>query len=397
MKVTNHYAEVVLQRRRREMPNNKVYFLSQYSDNTLEVSWSAIMHNINYFKEKLNPSTKVMLMVKAAAYGHYTSVICKKVEANKMTDMFGVATFAEGMELRAEGIQLPVMVQNVSPQYWDVMVEHCLEPVIHSFQVLDSLLTYLHSQESLLAGQYPIHIKLNTGMNRLGFDEVDLPELVSRLMNQEAIRVCSIMSHLSSSGNDAAEKFTLDQIELFKNLSFRLKNGLKIDAFCHILNTDGINNYLDHQMDMVRLGIGLYGASEADDLKNDLIQVTRFSSKVVATRRVFKDEFISYNRSGTIEKDSNIAILSLGYADGVPRFLGNGNWKFEVNGKLYPTVGNICMDLCMIDLGQDKIEVGTIAIVFGGEKSLFDFAKAQGTITYEALTNIGNRMLRKLV
>ncbi len=379
------------------MAKNKSYFLSEYSDNTLEVSWKAILHNINYFKKKLDPTTKIMLMVKAAAYGHYTSVICNRIESAQMADMFGVATFAEGMELREQGVRLPVMVQNVNSQYWNVMIEHCLEPVIHSFQVLDSFLSYLQTQESLLEGQYPIHIKLNTGMNRLGFNEEDLPALVDQFKNQKAIRVSSIMSHLSSSGNYASEQFTLDQIELFKNLSFRLKNGLKSNAFCHILNTDGINNYLDHQMDMVRLGIGLYGASEANDLKQDLIQVARFSGKVVAIRRVSANEYISYNKSGSVPEDSNIAILSLGYADGLPRKLGNGNWEVEINGNLYPTIGNICMDLCMLNLGQNKVKIGSEAMIFGGHKTLFDFAKAQETITYEALTNIGNRMKRKLV
>ena len=379
------------------MAKNKSYFLSEYSDNTLEVSWDAIAHNINYFKNKLDPATKVMLMVKAAAYGHYTNVICNKIESTQMADMFGVATFAEGMELREQGVKLPVMVQNVNSQYWDIMVEHCLEPVIHSFQVLDSFLTFLQTQESLLERQYPIHIKLNTGMNRLGFNEGELPKLVDQLKNQKAIRVSSILSHLSSSGNYASEQFTLDQINLFKNMSFRLKNGLKVNAFCHILNTDGISNYVDHQMDMVRLGIGLYGASEANGLKHDLIQVARFSSKIVATRRVSKEEFVSYNRSGVIVEDSNIAILSLGYADGLPRKLGNGNWQVEINDKLYPTVGDVCMDLCMLNLGQNQVKVGDEAIIFGGQRSIFDFAEAQETITYEAMTNIGNRMRRKLV
>ena len=376
---------------------NKSYFLSEYSDNTLEVSWTAIEHNLNFFKSKLAPSTKVMLMVKAAAYGHYTSIICKKIEAKKMADFLGVASIAEGIELRVEGIELPVMVQNVNPKHWDVIIEYCLEPVIHSFEILHSFLGFLKSKESLANGQYPIHIKLNTGMNRLGFNQTDVDELVNRLVNQSSIRVSSIMSHLSSSGNFSAEEFTLRQIREFESMDVKLKSSLGINPISHILNTDGINNFLKYQMDMVRLGIGLYGASEANDLKNELQPVARLTSKVVAIRRVLKGESISYNRSGFVSQDSNIAILSLGYADGLPRRLGNGNWQVEINGQLYPTIGNICMDLCMLNLEQDEVSVGEEVIVFGGKKTIFDFANAQDTITYEALTNIGNRMKRKLI
>ena len=379
------------------MGNNKSYLLSEYSDNTLEVSWEAIKHNIHYFQNKLRPSTKVMLMVKAAAYGHYTTVICKRIEANGMADMLGVSFLSEGIELRAEGIQLPVMVQNVDPKHWDVMVEYCLEPVIHSTEILASFVQFLQSKESLAQGLYPVHIKFNTGMNRLGFNPGGLENLAHQIKNQKAIRVASIMSHLSSSGNLTAEDFTLNQIQKFKFICESLKNSLQIDPICHILNTEGITNFLEYQMDMVRFGVGLYGASEATDLKKELKPVARLLSKVIAVRRVRAGEYISYNRSGSVTEDSNVAILSLGYADGVPRKLGNGNWKVEINGKLYPTVGNICMDNYMLDLGQDEVKVGDEAIVFGGMKTIFDFAEAQETITYEALTNIGNRMKRKLV
>jgi len=278
-----------------------------------------------------------------------------------------------------------------------VMIEQCLEPVIHSFEMLQSLLSYLNSQENLVSGGYPIHLKINTGMNRLGFNNSEVPELVEGLKDQASIRVSSIMSHLSSSGNYSDEAFTLKQIKDFQQACDELKSSLGIEPTCHILNTDGINNFLSYQMDMVRLGIGLYGASEADDLKHDLQPAARLTSKVIATRRVLKGESISYNRSGQVVEDSNIALLSLGYADGIPRKLGNGNWQVEINGKLYPTIGNICMDLCMLNVGQDEVQVGDDAILFGGKKTIFDFAKAQNTITYEALTNIGSRMKRKLV
>ena len=234
-------------------------------------------------------------------------------------------------------------------------------------------------------------------MNRLGFNPGGLENLAHQIKNQKAIRVASIMSHLSSSGNLIAEDFTLNQIQKFKFICESLKNSLQIDPICHILNTEGITNFLEYQMDMVRFGVGLYGASEATDLKKELKPVARLLSKVIAVRRVRAGEYISYNRSGSVTEDSNVAILSLGYADGVPRKLGNGNWKVEINGKLYPTVGNICMDNYMLDLGQDEVKVGDEAIVFGGMKTIFDFAEAQETITYEALTNIGNRMKRKLV
>lgn len=370
---------------------------SIYSDTVLEISWEAIHHNINYFKQQLQSDTKLMLMVKASAYGHSNLEIVSRIQSEKLADYLGVATLAEGVELREKGIKLPIMIQNVNSGYWDQLIHHCLEPVIHSFEILESFRSFLLQNITLKNKQYPIHLKLNTGMNRLGFDEEDISKLKMKIKGDNSIRVTSIMSHLSSAGNSDAKEFTLQQISLFKQMSDSLIEVLTQKPICHILNTDGINSYLDHQMDMVRLGIGLYGASEAIDLKNTLKVISRLTTKVIAVRRVKQDEFISYNRRGTLKVDSNIAVLSIGYADGISRRLGNGNWEVEIDGKLYPTIGNICMDLCMINLGQDKIALGSKTIIFGGMKSIFDYAKALDTISYEVLTSTGSRVKRTLV
>ncbi|MBL4706870.1 MAG: alanine racemase [Flavobacteriales bacterium] len=384
-------------KRIKQMDKLKGHSLSEFSDNELEISWDAIQYNLSYFRQKLHPNTKLMLMVKASAYGHSTSEIVSKIQSKNLAHYLGVATIAEGIELRNNGIELPIMIQNVRPNHWDVILHHCLEPVIHSFEILESFHSFLLKSDTLKENRYPIHIKLNTGMNRLGFNESDLSTLKIKLLGESSFRVSSIMSHLSSSGNFVDDEFTLHQITDFKRMSDSLITGLAEKPICHILNTDGIHNYLAHQMDMVRLGIGLYGASESEVLKSSLNIISKLTTRVVAVRKISKNEFISYNRSGELQIDSHIAVLSLGYADGLPRKLGNGNWEIEIEGKLYPTIGNICMDLCMINLGQDKVALGSKAIVFGGIKSIFDYANALDTITYEALTNIGNRVKRILV
>jgi len=335
-------------------------------------------------------------MIKANAYGHGAIQIAKKIEVEKLADYFGVASTSEGIELRKAGVVLPIMIQNPNFSDWEIIMEHHLEPVIHNFDGLQSLEHFL-SKKKLNLNKSPIHIKLNTGMNRFGFIESETEQLNAILSDSKFFQVQSIMSHLSSSGNNNEHDFTITQLEQFKSMLEQLNSTCDSSTLTHILNTDGIISYSNYQMSMIRIGIGIYGASDNETLKNSLHTTSVFRSKVVEIRTLKKGESISYNRSGKINELTNIAVLSLGYADGLPRKLGNGNWEMEINGKLYPTIGAICMDLCMINLRNDTVKLGDEAIVFGGLKSIFDYSKALDTISYEAFTLFGNRVKRVIV
>ena len=367
--------------------------LAKSNDTILEVSWKAIVHNLNYFKSTLKENTKIMLMVKASAYGYGAIPIAKKIDQLKLANYLGVATIDEGIELRNAGIELPIMVQNPSFSNWKMLVEHCLEPIIHNVDGFESFNHYLNQNNI----EYPIHIKVNTGMNRLGFNISELDELLKLLKASNYCKASSILTHLSSSGNYDEQEFTLNQLNSFEDFIKQIKGHFQNHVITHSLNTDGINTYTQFQQEMVRIGIGLFGASENQLLKQKLIPAAIFKSKVVSTRRVKKGETVSYNRSGKVFKDTNIAVLSLGYADGFPRKLGNGKWEVEINGKLFPTIGAICMDLCMLNIGDEMVNIGDDAIIFGKSKSIFDYADALETITYEAVTFIGKRVKRVLV
>lgn len=367
------------------------------SETVLEISWSKIQNNISNFRKKQDKNSLLMLMVKASAYGNGAVGICKLVEENQLADYLGVASLDEGIELRDAGIHLPIMVQNPIASRWDVLVEYCLEAEIHSLDLLTSFSEFLAKDDELLNSQYPIHLKFNTGMNRLGIDSSELDQLIIQLKNKKGWQVKSILTHLSSAGMKEEDEFTLKQIKEFEQIHQKLKPYLPETLILHALNTSGMERHSDAQFNMIRLGIGLYGGAESNSMSNALQASSKLSTQVISTRKVKEGDSISYSRSGRAQKDTNIAILSIGYADGFPIKMGNGNWQLEVNGKLYPTIGVVCMDLCMINTGEDALEVGSEAIVFGGQKSIFEYAEALDTIVYEALTIIGSRVKRRIV
>lgn len=360
----------------------------------LEVSWSKLLHNLNYFKNQLKPSTKVMLMVKADAYGYGANLLVQKLSETTLVNYLGVATIQEGIELRTLGINLPIMVQNPSPNTWDLLVQYNLEPILHNEAIWNSFNHFLAQHLTSSKQPYPAHLKLNTGMNRFGFNQSELSLLVKLLKETKHFQIHSVLSHLSSSGNYDEQDFTLQQIKTFKELVENLRPYLPSSFIAHLLNTDGINSYLDAQLDMIRIGIGLYGGSENSVLRQHLQPVATFWTKVVEVREVQQGETVSYNRSGKVDTKSRVAVLAFGYADGFPRKLGNGNWHIEINNRLYPTLGNICMDACMVNLGNDEVNVDDKAIIFGGINTIFDYAQALDTISYEAVTMIGKRVKR---
>lgn len=362
----------------------------------LYVSANAIKHNILYFRSLLAKETGIMLVVKASAYGNGSLDIAKYVETEKLVNYLAVADVDEGIELRKAGIKLPILILNPSRVAFQDMIDNQLEPEIHHLSLLTDFEAFLKSQPKPIQA-YPIHIKLNTGMNRLGFDEEELEALKSLIQQATNWKVESVLTHLSSSGNADDDEFTHHQIKEFKKLKSTLKDVLPKESWSHVLNSDGIYRFPEYHMQMVRLGIGMYGASSLPELKQNLKGICKLCCRVSQIRKVKAGKFVGYNRKGIIEKDSNIATLAIGYADGFSRKLGEGNWEVEIAGKLYPTIGIICMDICMVDLGEDWYESQTQVTIFGGKKSIHDYAQALNTITYEAMTSISARVKRVLI
>ena len=370
---------------------------NKFGETSLEVNWSVVENNMLQLKKLLHSDTLMMLMVKAAAYGHGAIGIASLAEKSGLIDYLGVVNVDEGIELRKAGVQLPIMVQNPKPAEWQVFLDHHLEPEIHSIELLSSFSDFVRESENKDQHPHPIHIKLNTGMNRLGIDSKELSALIAIIEGNEALRIRSVLTHLSSAGESKDDDFTNMQFNEFDRMLQELKVILDDSCLIHALNSEGVGRHSDKQYKMIRTGIGIYGNSSNSSLKEITKPATKLLTKVIATRRVEKGGTISYSRSGVAEKDSNIAVLSIGYADGLPVRLGNGKWMMEINNKLYPSIGVVCMDLCMVDLGEDVVKAGDDAIVFGGQKDIFDFAEAMCVSTYEAMTGISSRVKKVII
>jgi alanine racemase len=370
--------------------------LSQ-SGSVLLISSDAIKENLAYFKSKLNSKTLVMAMVKAVGYGHGATHIAKKLQNLNAVDYFGVANITKGIELRRSGIELPIMVTNpISGDFYS-MCHFGLEPVLHNLELAE-LFSYFVKENPNVNDGYPVHIKFNTGMNRFGLDYTQFDKFIS-LSKKSRWKIKSVMTHLSCSDDPKEDSFTLNQLNVFSKLKMKFEKEFDHSILFHSLNSNGIIRFPEHQYDMVRLGVGLYGASEFKKIQPFLKPIAIFQTHLAQIRLIKKGESISYSRSGQINEDSYIGTLSVGYADGFPRSLGNGNWEIEIDGKLYPTIGNICMDYTMINLGSLKptIKQEDIVTIFGGQKSIYDYANALDTICYEAMTNLGNRVQRVLM
>jgi alanine racemase len=357
----------------------------------LEINLNAIAHNLKEFQKLLQPSTKVMAMVKAFAYGSGGAEIGGILQYHKV-DYLGVAYADEGVELRRAGISLPVMVMNPEENAFESIVENNLEPEIFSFDMLRSFDAFLQ-QEGLQ--NYSIHIEIETGMNRLGFDINDMEKLSAVLLATSSFKVQSVFSHLAASEESQQDEFTLDQFKKFKKASDQLKEKLGYSFLCHIANTAAIVRHPKMQMDMVRLGIGLYGIDSADSHKLNLQAVATLKSTVAQLKHVHAGESVSYNRKGVLQHESVIATIRIGYADGYPRRLGNNAGKVWIRGKLVPIIGTVCMDMIMIDVtGIEGVKEGDEVIIFGKEVSVQQLAEWADTIPYEIMTGISQRVKR---
>lgn len=357
----------------------------------LEINLNAVAHNLQQYQKLLQPNTKMMVMVKAFAYGSGGAEIANTLQYHKI-DYLGVAYADEGMELRKAGITLPIMVMNAEAETFEALINHQLEPVVFSFAMLRSLDSFL-KREGIK--NYPAHIEIETGMNRLGFAAAEINNLCKELKSTSSFRIQSVFSHLAASEDPMQDEFTNRQYELFKDLSEMIKNELGYDLLRHIANTAAILRHPQMQLDMVRLGIGLYGVDSATSGQLDLEPVATLKSTIAQIRNLKAGETVGYNRKGIIEKDSMIATISIGYADGYSRKLGNGIGKIWVRGQLAPVIGTVCMDMTMVDVtGIPGVKQGDEVIIFGKEISIQDLANWAATIPYEIMTGISERVKR---
>jgi len=357
----------------------------------LEINLNAIVHNLKAYQNFLHPSTRVMAMVKAFAYGSGGAEIAGILQYHKV-DYLGVAYADEGVELRKAAIHLPVMIMNPEESTFDAIVDNDLEPDIYSFELLHQFDAYL---KRLGIQQYPIHIEIETGMNRLGFDSAYIKDLGEALNETDSFKVRSVFSHLAGSEDPAEDKFTLQQHAKFIAASNELEKVLGYSFIKHIANSAAIIRHPLLQMDMVRLGIGMYGVDAAKTKSLELQPVATLKSTIAQIKHLKKGESVSYNRKGVVKKDSVIATIRIGYADGYSRMLGNGAGRMLINQQLVPVIGSVCMDMTMVDVtGIPDVREGDEVIVFGNDLSIEQIAEWANTIPYEIMTGISQRVKR---
>ncbi|GIV35019.1 MAG: bifunctional UDP-N-acetylmuramoyl-tripeptide:D-alanyl-D-alanine ligase/alanine racemase [Chitinophagales bacterium] len=358
----------------------------------LEIDLNALIHNLHLFQSLLRPETKIMAMVKASSYGSGSYEIAHVLQYNRV-DYLAVAYADEGVELRKAGIALPIMVMNPELRSFETMIRHRLEPDIYSFSVLEKF--YAAVAFAGVKEPYPIHVEMDTGMHRLGFTPDALEPLAESLQSKKLLRVVSVFSHLAASDESRHDAFTLRQIHLFSSLSSSLMERLNYPFIRHIANSAAILRFPEAQFDMVRLGIGLYGVDPTGTLQHQLQQVSTLKAHISQIKIVKAGESVGYSRTFIAQREVRIATVGIGYADGVDRRLGNGQGFMLVRGRPAPTVGNICMDLCMIDISDiAEAEEGDEVIVFGKGLPIQEVATRAGTIPYEILTGISSRVQR---
>lgn len=356
-----------------------------------EIDLAALASNFKFFKSKLKPSTLTIAMVKASGYGTGSYEVAKTLQ-DCGADYLAVAVHDEGVQLRQAGIAMPIIVLNPSVVNYKAMFTHHLEPEIYSLEECKGL---VREGERLGVSNFPVHIKLDTGMHRLGFTFEQLPELIAMLHRQRVLTPSSVFSHLCVADEPAQDEYTLSQFEYFDHCANMLQEAFPRPIKRHILNTSGIVRFPERQMDMVRIGIGLYGVKTLDDGSEDALQpVASLHSVIISIKEWPAGTTIGYGRKGILTRRSRIATVTLGYADGLDRHFGNGNLKVWAGGALCPTVGNVCMDAVMIDVTDAHCRVGDRVEIFGPHVPIEQLAAVRDTIPYEILTSISPRVKR---
>ncbi|TCD11994.1 bifunctional UDP-N-acetylmuramoyl-tripeptide:D-alanyl-D-alanine ligase/alanine racemase [Pedobacter frigidisoli] len=385
----SHETILVKGARRFEFGRISKLLTQKIHDTVLEIDLNAMVGNLQFYRSKIKPGVKIMAMVKAFSYGSGSFEIANLLQFHKV-DYLAVAYADEGIALRKAGITLPIMVMSPEESAFEAIITHNLEPEIYSLEILNSFINALSDYDF----DYPIHIKIDSGMHRLGFDNGEIDELSELLKDSQRVKVQSIFSHLVASGEAEHDGFTLHQIVKFKIIANELIDVLGYKPILHIANTSGISRWPDGQMDMVRLGIGLYGFDSALANNRGLQTTMVLKTTVTQVKTLDAGETVGYSRRGVMPNGGKIATVKIGYADGYNRAFGNGVGKMLINGNLVPTIGSICMDMTMLDINGIDVKPGDEAIVFNQEHNIMELAKQINTIPYEILTNISQRVKR---
>ena len=370
--------------------------LHQTHETILEVNLSALVDNVRYFRSLMPSTTQLTCMVKAFAYGAGSVELSKALQQSNLVDYLAVAVADEGVELRKAGITLPIIIMDPEVVALDLIIENNLQPNIYSFQVLDDI---IRAAEAKGLEALPVHIKIDSGMHRLGFYREDMPALLKRLQAQKAVRVASIFSHLAGSDEAQFDAFTHEQAAYFQSCASHLIASLPYRPLLHICNTAGIERFPEYHFDMSRLGIGMYGFSflrtpDTGCRIPDTRNVCTLKTTILSIKTVPAGSTIGYGRHTTVNEDRQIAVIPIGYADGFDRRFSNYGGEVLVRGKRCPVVGNVCMDQAMIDITGTDAQVGDYAIVFGDQLPIQELADKLNTITYEVLTSISRRVQR---
>ncbi|QWX83501.1 alanine racemase [Cellulophaga sp. HaHaR_3_176] len=367
--------------------------MSKAQQTVLEINLKSLEHNYTYLRSKLKPSTKFMGVVKAYAYGSDSVKLSQKLVALG-AEYLAVAYAEEGVVLRDAGIKVPILVLHAQTVSFDTIIDKCLEPTIYSERILKG---FVIAAKNKGQKNYPIHLKFNTGLNRLGFDESDITSIIAHLNQTDAVKVTSIFSHLAASEDLNEKEFTVNQIHKFQKIITKIDNALPYATFKHLANTSGILNYPEAHFDLVRSGIGIngFGNDQSEDQK--LIPIATLKTNISQIHHLAANESVGYNRAYTSNKKIVSATLPIGHADGIGRIYGNGNGFVSINGKTAHIIGNTCMDMIMVDVTDIECNEGDEVIIFGPSSSATKLAEQARTISYELITGISQRVKRVFV
>lgn len=366
--------------------------MGRAEETVLEIDLRALAHNYRYLRSKITSETKFLAVVKAYAYGSEAKAIALHLQ-DLGTDYFAVAYVNEGIQLRNAGITKPILVLHPQKVHFKTLIRHNLEPSLYSKTILSSFIATAHEMG---VKEYPVHLKFNTGLNRLGFAFEEISEILEIINPQDAIKAVAILSHLAATEDLEETEFTLLQLKRFEHICERVDQLFAIKPFKHVLNTSGIINYPQAQYDMVRSGIGLYGYGNHADVDKELKPVATLKTIIAQKHNIPCGETVGYNRKYTSDKETVTATLPLGHADGIGREYGHGKTYVSVNGQKAPIIGNVCMDMIMVDVTGIDCEEGDEVLVFGKGLPATDFSQTANTISYELLTGLSQRIKRKI-
>lgn len=367
--------------------------MPQTQETVLEINLNHLSHNFNFIKSKLNNDVKLLAVVKAFAYGSDAEKIALKLQELDV-DYFAVAYTKEGVALRDAGITKPILVLHPQVANFKTLIDRCLEPSLYNARVLKE---FIRAASELNQKDYPIHIKFNTGLNRLGFFHNDVDYVIDKLKNTNAVKTISLFSHLAASEDHSEEMFTKQQINVFKEIASDFKSKNSDNPFLHMTNTSGILNYPEAHFDMVRSGIGLYGFGNDAKINKELKPIAALKTIISQIHHIEKGESVGYNRAFKSEKIMATATLPIGHADGITRQYGNGVGCVYIKGQKASIIGNVCMDMLMIDITGIDCKEGDEVVLFDDKTTASEFAQTAKTISYEILTAISQRVTRRFI